>query len=89
MRLEPHVRPDLPDHFAQMGVAVLLHQEGQRFRHVLEDERDQHHRGARGEEHRLPAVGLDELLAEQRGEDAADRVAAAHQRDHQAAHFLR
>ena len=89
MRLHPQARLEAPDDLSQMAVVVMVDQERQRFRHGLHDERDQQQRRTGRDEHRLPSVNLDELLADQGGQDATDRIAAEHQRHHPTTDLLR
>jgi len=67
--------------FLTIGVAVLLDQERQRFGYIFQDKRDQYDRRAGSDEHPLPAISVDQSLAENGGQNAADCVAAGGEGD--------
>ena len=69
------VRRELADDPPQIGIAVVLIRNGIDSGIVFRMKGSADRR-ERGEEHRLPTVSLDQLLADQGGQDAADGVAA-------------
>ena len=83
------LRFDLLHDGPQFLLTVFFQKEGHRLGHALENEGNQQHRQAGHIEHRLPAMTLDQLLAGQGYQNAADGIAGKHQGHQACAQFGR